>query len=95
MQDQKKEEKVVQKPGKFVPQEIEVAPLDDITAQIESLVSMSESERLYAQMYRPIYDPKPVCDIDCQCFPCRRGDCRNCTGVVKRFETRYEPPRYF
>jgi len=97
MQDQKKQEKIVQKPGKFVPQEIKIAPLGDITAEIENLVSMSSSERMYKQMYAPpMYIPAPVCDIDCQCGPCRRGICGACTGVVKRWDQpRYDPfPRF-
>jgi hypothetical protein len=94
MQDQKKQDKLIQKPQKFVPQEIKVAPLDDITAQIEALVSTSTSERMYTQMYRPVYETQPVCDIDCQCFPCRRGECGRCTGVVKRYEVSRYDPRY-
>jgi hypothetical protein len=93
VQDSKKKDQIVQKPQKFVPQEVEIAPLDDITAQIEKLVTMSESDRTYEQMYRPIYDETHfICDIDCQCFPCKRGDCRNCTGVERRYEAR--DPRY-
>ena len=99
MQDQKKQDKLIQKPRKFVPQEIKVAPLDDITAEIENLVSMSSSERMYKQMYaQPIYVVAPVCDIDCQCYPCRQGLCGGCTGVVKReYDPRYDPrygPRF-
>jgi hypothetical protein len=86
VQDRKKQDSILKKPGKFVPQEIEIAPLDDLTAEIENLVSMSESERMYAQMYRPVPFDTPKCDIDCQCYPCRRADCRNCTGVIKRWE---------
>lgn len=78
MQNQKKNEKIVQKPGKFVPQEITVAPLDDITTQIESMLQTSTRDRMYQQMYAPVYEPPFRCSVDCPCMPCRRGDCGSC-----------------
>lgn len=78
MQDQKKNDKLIKKPQKFVPQEVEVAPLDDITAQIESLVTMSESDRMMNMMrYQPIID-MGRCSVNCPCEPCRRGICSEC-----------------
>lgn len=80
MQDQKKDEKVIKKPGKFVPQEVKVPELDDISAEIEALVTKTSSERMYEQMYAPPYrEMRRTCPFGCSCEPCLAGYCGECS----------------
>lgn len=65
------------KMGKLSPQQVKVPPVDDLLAELDEVLPSVAYQFIGMDMESEIKF-RPACDINCNCGPCRVGNCALC-----------------